>query len=225
VDVPSRVGKTNRWFGQQSLDLEDRPKVPSVPPQVPPESGLHPGIKTQDALLPDDRLQNIHGSSKLTRFVLKPKNTAEISIGTNEFEIDFGVLDLDELERDDDEGLGGSENSVESSETREGAFAVGTTLTPLRNRSGWRAAGSSWLLQRARGRSCPRNHLQHSKEISSGAHDHGGNAGTHNLVARLGASSNRGGTRPGCHPTRKLDGSGRAEQARKTRPRYNRPNL
>ena len=87
----------------------------------------------------------------------------------NRFEIEIGVLDLNEFERNDDEGLGGSENSAESSETREGAFAVGTTLTPLRNRSGRRAAGSSWLLQRVRGKSCPRNHLQRSKEISPGA--------------------------------------------------------
>ena len=64
-----------------------------------------------------------------------------------------------------------------------------------------------------------------SARRKSAPHNHKGNAGAYNLVARLGASSNRGGTRPRCHPTRKLDGSGRAEQARRARPRYKRPNL
>ena len=118
--------------------------------------------------------------------------------------IGVDVLDFDELERNDDEGLGGSGNGKKFRDTR--AFVVDTILTPLRSPSQWRVFGSSSPLQRARGRSCPRSRSQRSREVSPRVQPQG-NTGAYNLVARLGASSSRGGTRPECQSTRELDGS------------------
>ena len=126
--------------------------------------------------------------------------------------IDGDALDFDEFERNDDEGLGGSESGRRFRGMR--AFVAGTTLTPLRNPSRWRAVGSSSPLLRAQGRSCPRSRSQRSKEISSREQPER-DGDTYNLVARLGASSKRGGTRPKCHPTRKLqDPSTRGKRAK-----------
>ena len=143
--------------------MEDRSKVSSVPPKVPPEGGFHSGVKAENALFSDDRLQDIHRSGKRTRLVLKPRSRCIRTSGFSKLSRPMPTYLI--FTSSNGTTTNDSVALKESSETQGSSSSV-WPLTLPRSPSGRRAVGSSFSPQRGRGRSCPRSHLQRSKEIS-----------------------------------------------------------
>ena len=120
-------------------------------------AGLEP---TEQALLLDDGLYDVHGTGERAVLVLE--------------------LDLHELERHDDETLSG---------TRAGPSQDGELLRHLLLARKVQIGFAPEVVRRATG------------TVSVCRAEGGNGVGTYNLVARLGASSRRGGTSPVMQPT------------------------